>query len=53
MTNWSTYLYSGIILKVLIQKCKKSVIPYQEFMIKEKDELIICSDGVHNTIFNK
>ena len=26
------------------------MISYQEFITKEKDELIICSDGVHSVI---
>ncbi len=42
--------YSHIVTRSIQGDVKKSVISYQELTIKEKDELIICSDGVHNII---
>ncbi len=48
--NFNTSKYSHIVTRSIQGDVKKSVMSYQELMIKEKDELIICSDGVHNII---
>ena len=42
--------YSHIVTRSIQGDVKKSVISYQELTINEKDQLIICSDGVHNII---
>lgn len=42
--------YSHIVTRSIQGDTKKSVISYQELTVKENDELIICSDGVHNII---
>ncbi|OUR98391.1 hypothetical protein A9Q86_15205 [Flavobacteriales bacterium 33_180_T64] len=42
--------YSHIVTRSIQGDVKKSVVSYQELNIKEKDELIICSDGVHSII---
>lgn len=42
--------YSHIVTRSIQGEVKKSMISYQEFITKEKDELIICSDGVHSII---
>tara|TARA_R110000868_G_scaffold159110_1_gene387607 strand:- start:11450 stop:12169 length:720 start_codon:yes stop_codon:yes gene_type:complete len=42
--------YSHIVTRSIQGDVKKSVISYQELIVKEKDELIICSDGVHDII---
>ncbi len=46
----NTSKFSHIVTRSIQGNVKKSIISYQELMIKEKDELIICSDGVHNII---
>ncbi len=40
--------YSHIVTRSIQGDIKKSVISYQELIVKENDELIICSDGVHS-----
>ena len=42
--------YSHIVTRSIQGEVKKSIISYQELAVKEKDELIICSDGVHSII---
>ncbi|WP_158848504.1 PP2C family protein-serine/threonine phosphatase [Algibacter sp. L1A34] len=42
--------YSHIVTRSIQGVVKKSIISYQEITIKEKDKLIICSDGVHGLI---
>tara|TARA_R110002072_G_scaffold59514_1_gene151479 strand:- start:65912 stop:66622 length:711 start_codon:yes stop_codon:yes gene_type:complete len=42
--------YSHIVTRSIQGDVKKSLISYQELIVKEKDELIICSDGVHSII---
>jgi protein phosphatase len=42
--------YSHIVTRSIQGNVTKSVISYQELKVKEKDELIICSDGVHDII---
>ena len=42
--------YSHIVTRSIQGDIKKSIISYQELTIKENDQLIICSDGVHGII---
>ena len=42
--------YSHIVTRSIQGNVKKSVISYQELMVNENDQLIICSDGVHNIV---
>ncbi len=48
--NFKSSKYSHIVTRSIQGDIKKSMISYQEFITKEKDELIICSDGVHSII---
>ncbi len=48
--NFKSSRYSHIVTRSIQGDVKKSMISYQEFITKEKDELIICSDGVHSVI---
>jgi len=42
--------YSHIVTRSIQGDINKSIISYQELTIKEKDEMIISSDGVHNIV---
>jgi len=48
--NFNPSKYSHIVTRSIQGDIKKSVISYQELVVKDKDQLIICSDGVHNII---
>ena len=42
--------YSNIVTRSIQGDVSKSIISYEELTVKDDDELIICSDGVHNII---
>lgn len=48
--NFKSSKYRHIVTRSIQGDIKKSVISYQELIVKAKDELIICSDGVHSII---
>tara|TARA_R110002096_G_scaffold282150_2_gene476161 strand:+ start:19341 stop:20048 length:708 start_codon:yes stop_codon:yes gene_type:complete len=45
--------YSHIVTRSIQGDIRKSVISFKNLAIKDKDQLIICSDGVHNFIDSK
>lgn len=47
---FNTSKYSHIVTRSIQGDVKKSVISYKSLEISDKDQLIICSDGVHNLL---
>lgn len=48
--TFKTSKYSHIVTRSVQGDTKKSIISYEELIVKEKDQLLISSDGVHNLI---